>query len=49
MTDYIKYMYSTIKVRCSYTKLNKKELLRRYLRRYKGIDISRECIDSRIK
>lgn len=48
IVDYIKDMYAEIKVRCRKTKLDKKEILRRYLRRYKNIDISKECINSRV-
>lgn len=49
MIDYITQVYASIRVRCSDSDLDKKELLRRYLRRYKCIDISKECIKSRIK
>lgn len=48
MKDFIKVIYARIKIRFSNSELDKKEILRRYLKRYKGIDISRECINSRI-
>jgi len=47
MKDYIKIMYATIAVRCTQTTLDKKEILKRYLKRFKGIDISKECLNSR--
>ena len=48
MKDYIKIQYAKICVRFSYSDLDKKEVLRRYLKRYHAIDISKECINSRI-
>jgi hypothetical protein len=49
MTDYIKTIYAQIKIKFRNSNLDKKEVLKRYLRRYKCIDISDECINSRIK
>jgi hypothetical protein len=48
MKDFIKVTYAQIKVRFSNSELDKKEILRRYLKRYQSVDISRECINSRI-
>jgi hypothetical protein len=49
MKDFIKIQYAKVCVRFSYSELDKKEVLKRYLKRYHSIDISRECINSRVK
>jgi len=49
MKDFIKVIYAKIKIRFSDSEFDKKEILRRYLKYYKNIDISKECIHSRIK
>ena len=49
MNDFIKIQYAKICVRFSKSELDKEEILRRYLKRYHNIDISKNCINSRFK
>jgi hypothetical protein len=49
MNDFIREIYVRICLRFKDSDLDKKEILRRYLKRYKRIDISKDCIKARFK
>ena len=48
MNDFIKTMYARVILKFKNSSLDKKEILRRYRRRYKCIDMSKDCINSRL-
>lgn len=49
MKDFITIQYAKICVRFSNSELDKKEILRRYLKRYHNINISKTCINNRFR